>query len=219
MGLLLLPGSGRAEPASGLAMHGTPREAPDFTHFAYANPDAPKGGRATFAVQGTFDSLNPLIVKGVSAEGVREYLYESLMARAYDEPFTLYGLIAETVETPADRSFVEFTLNPKAKFSDGTPITVDDVIFSHAGLARSWPPEPSLLLQEGLQGREDRRAQSPLHLRGSGDREMPLIMGLMPVLPRHLLTPETFEKTTLEAPVGSGPYVIDKVDPRQERHL
>ena len=103
-----------------------------FTHLPYANPDAPKGGRVVFSVQGSFDSLNPLIVKGAAAEGVREYVYESLLARAYDEPFTLYGLIAESVETPADRSFVEFTLRPEAKFSDGMPITADDVIFSHA---------------------------------------------------------------------------------------
>src|SRR5262245_66248511 len=113
-------------------MHGEPREAVGFAHFPYANPEAPKGGRAVFAMQGSFDSLNPFIVKGESAEGIREYVYESLLARAYDEPFTLYGLIAEKVQTPDDRSFVEFTLNPDAKFSDGTPITVDDVIFSHA---------------------------------------------------------------------------------------
>ena len=86
-------------------MHGEPERQEGFTSFPYANPDAPKGGRATFAVQGSFDSLNPLIVKGEPADGVREYVYESLLARAYDEPFTLYGLIAEAVETPPDRSF------------------------------------------------------------------------------------------------------------------
>jgi len=130
--LVLLPGSGHCEPAPGIAMHGAPAEPPSFTHLPYANPDAPKGGRLTLAKRGSFDSLNPLIVKGVSAEGIREYVYESLLSRAYDEPFTLYGLIAEKVDTPDDRSFVEFTLNPHAKFSDGTPISVDDVIFSHA---------------------------------------------------------------------------------------
>ena len=113
-------------------MHGKPLEPAGFTHFPYANPDAPKGGRVTLAMQGSYDNLNPLIVKGAPADGVRDYVYESLLARANDEPFTLYGLIAESVETPPDRSWVEFTLNPNAKFSDGTPITVDDVIFSHA---------------------------------------------------------------------------------------
>ena len=213
LALSLHPGSARAEPAPGLAMHGEPAEASDFTHFSYANPDAPKGGTARFAKQGTFDSLNPFIVKGGVADGMREYVYESLMARAYDEPFTLYGLIAEAVETPPDRSWVEFTLNPKAKFSDGTPITVDDVIFSHAVLRdRGRPNHRSFYKKvETVEKTGDRKVRFTFD--GSGDREMPLIMGLMPVLPRHLLTPETFEKTTLEPPVGSGPYVVAQVDP------
>lgn len=213
VGLMLHPGSGQAEPASGLAMHGAPREAADFTHFPYVNPDAPKGGRATFAVRGSFDSLNPLIVKGVSAEGVREYLYESLLARAKNEPFTLYGLIAESVETPADRSFVEFTLNPNAKFSDGKPITVDDVIFSHAVLRDRGRPNHRSYYKKVAKVEKTGERKVRFTFDQSGDQEMPLIMGLMPVLPRHLLTPETFEKTTLEPPIGSGPYVIDKVDP------
>ena len=121
--VLLLSGGAAAEPQQGLAMHGTPAEPNGFTHFPYVNPDAPKGGRVIFGVQGSFDSLNPLIVKGNPAEGLRDYLYESLLARANDEAFTLYGLIAESVETPDDRSSVEFTLRPEAKFSDGTPIT------------------------------------------------------------------------------------------------
>ena len=91
-------------------MHGAPGEDADFSHFPYAEPNAPKGGKVRFAEQGTFDSLNPFIVKGGAAEGVRQYVYETLMARAYDEPFSLYGLIAETIDTPPDRSWVEFTL-------------------------------------------------------------------------------------------------------------
>ena len=126
LSLLLLAGPSGAEPlqsraVGGIAMHGAPLEPTDFTHLPYVNPEAPKGGRITFGVQGSFDSLNPLIVKGTSAEGVRDYVYESLLARAYDEPFSLYGLIAETVETPPDRNSVEFGLRDGAKFSDGTP--------------------------------------------------------------------------------------------------
>ena len=194
-------------------MHGEPAEVSDFTNFSYANPDAPKGGTARFAKQGTFDSLNPFIVKGGVADGMREYVYESLMARAYDEPFTLYGLIAEAVETPPDRTWVEFTLNPKARFSDGTPITVDDVIFSHAVLRdRGRPNHRSYYKKvKAVEKTGDHKVRFTFD--GSGDREMPLIMGLMPVLPRHLLTPETFEKTTLEPPVGSGPYIVAEVDP------
>jgi peptide/nickel transport system substrate-binding protein len=213
LGLVMLPGGGQAEPVSGLAMHGTPREEADFSHFRYANPDAPKGGRVAFAVRGSFDSLNPLIIKGVSAEGVREYLYESLMARAYDEPFSLYGLIAEAVETPPDRSWVEFTLNPAAKFSDGTPITVDDVIFSHQVLRDHGRPNHRSYYKKVTKVEKTGERKVRFTFDDTGDLEMPLIMGLMPVLPSHLFTPETFEKTTLEAPIGSGPYVIDKVDP------
>jgi peptide/nickel transport system substrate-binding protein len=194
-------------------MHGEPREGADFSHFSYVNPDAPKGGRATFAVQGTFDSLNPFIIKGVSADGLRDYVYESLLARAYDEPFTLYGLIAEAVETPPDRSWVEFTLNPKATFSDGTPITVDDVIFSHAVLRAHGRPNHRSYYKKVTKVEKTGERKVRFTFDGAGDREMPLIMGLMPVLPHHLYTPQTFDKTTLRAPIGSGPYVIDKVDP------
>lgn len=119
-----------AAPSHGIAMHGTPKYPAGFTHFDYVNPGAPKGGRAAFGVQGSFDSLNPFIVKGNAAPGMRDYVFESLLARANDEPFSLYGLLAETVETPEDRSWVAFTLRPEARFSDGKPVTADDVIFS-----------------------------------------------------------------------------------------
>ena len=211
--LVLLPGSLRCEPAPGIAMHGKPAEPAGFTHFPYANPDAPKGGRLTLAKRGSFDSLNPLIVKGESAEGIREYVYESLLARAYDEPFTLYGLIAEKVETPEDRSFVEFTLNPEAKFSDGTPITVDDVIFSHALLRDHGRPNHRSYYQKVTRVEKTGDRKVKFTFDGSGDREMPLIMGLMPVLPRHLIDPETFEKTSFVPPIGSGPYLVGEVKP------
>jgi len=200
-------------PAQGIAMHGEPAEPSGFAHFPYANPDAPKGGRLVLAKRGSFDSLNPLIVKGESAEGIRDYLYESLLARANDEPFTLYGLIAERVDTPEDRSSVEFTLNPAAKFSDGSPITVDDVIFSFELLRDHGRPNHRSYYQKvtHVERTGDRKVKFTFD--GSGDREMPLIMGLMPVLPRHLIDPETFEKTSLVPPVGSGPYLVNEVKP------
>ncbi|HBH42183.1 MAG TPA: ABC transporter substrate-binding protein, partial [Rhizobiales bacterium] len=194
-------------------MHGEPQEAKGFTHFPYANPDAPKGGRVTFSIQGSFDSLNPLIVKGAPADAIRDYVYESLLARANDEPFTLYGLIAESVETPADRSFVEFTLHPEAKFSDGTPITVEDVIFSHALLRDHGRPNHRSYYKKVTKVEQTGERKVRFTFDGSGDREMPLIMGLMPVLPRHLIDPDQFEKTSLVPPIGSGPYSIAKVDP------
>ncbi|MGH6748573.1 MAG: extracellular solute-binding protein [Methyloceanibacter sp.] len=211
--LLLPPCSGQAVAADGIAMHGSPRETAGFAHFPYVNPDAPKGGRVTFAMQGSYDSLNPLIVRGEPADGVRDYVYESLLARANDEPFTLYGLIAENVETPPDRSYVEFTLDPRAKFSDGVPITVDDVIFSHALLRDHGRPNHRSYYKKVIKVEQTGERKVRFTFDQSGDREMPLIMGLMPVLPKHLIDPDTFETTSLKPPIGSGPYAIDKVDP------
>jgi peptide/nickel transport system substrate-binding protein len=213
LSLVLMSGTAAGAPEAGLAMHGEPREAAGFAHFPYANPKAPKGGRAIFAVPGSFDSVNPLIVKGVAAEGVREYVYESLLARAYDEPFSLYGLIAESVETPDDRSFVEFTLRPEAKFSDGAPVTVADVIFSHAILRDHGRPNHRSYYKKVTKVEQTGPNKVKFTFDSSGNREMPLIIGLMPVLPRHLIDPKLFEKTTLATPVGSGPYKVAKIDP------
>ena len=116
--LLLFTSQASSEPAHGIAMHGSLKHASDFQYFSYVNPNAPRGGRLTLASVGSFDSLNPLIVKGVSAAGLRLYVYESLMARAFDEPFSLYGLLAESIETPEDRSWVAFTVREEAAFSD-----------------------------------------------------------------------------------------------------
>src|SRR5579859_7829743 len=136
LGLGLVPQIASAQPMHGIAMIGEPALPQGFDHLPYVNPDAPKGGRITYGVVGTFDSLNPFILKGgfTAARGLRDpffgnLVFESLLARSDDEPFTLYGFLAETVETPPDRGWVEFTLNPTARFSDGTPVTVDDVIF------------------------------------------------------------------------------------------
>ncbi|HZP09576.1 MAG TPA: extracellular solute-binding protein [Methyloceanibacter sp.] len=213
LALLFLPGSNQARAASGIAMHGAPREEAGFAHFAYVDPNAPKGGRVIFAKQGSYDSVNPLIVKGEPAEGVRDYVYESLLARANDEPFTLYGLIAESVATPPDRSYVEFTLNPKAMFSDGVPITVADVMFSYALLRDHGRPNHRSYYKKVTKAEQTGERTVRFTFDGSGDREMPLIMGLMPVLPKHLIDPDTFENTTLKPLIGSGPYVIDTVDP------
>jgi peptide/nickel transport system substrate-binding protein len=125
-----LAANGAGEPRHAIAMHGEPAYPAGFTHFRFANPDAPKGGRLTQGVLGTFDSLNPFIVRGSAFQQVRGYVTESLMARGYDEPFTLYGLIAESVETDAARSYVLFRLDPRARFSDGKPVTAEDVLFS-----------------------------------------------------------------------------------------
>jgi peptide/nickel transport system substrate-binding protein len=211
--LLLPSGGNQAMAADGIAMHGSPHETAGFTCFPYVNPDAPKRGRVTFAMQGSYDSLNPLIVRGEPADGVRDYVYESLLARANDEPFTLYGLIAESIDTPPDRSYVEFTLDPRAKFSDGVPITVYDVIFSLELLRDHGRPNHRSYYTKVTKVEKTGERKVRFTFDHSGDREMPLIIGLMPVLPRHLINPDAFETTTLTPLIGSGPYVIDKVDP------
>jgi peptide/nickel transport system substrate-binding protein len=210
---LLFPANAVCEPAPGIAMHSEPAEPASFTSFPYANPNAPKGGRLVLAKRGSFDSLNPLIVKGDSAEGIRDYVYESLLARANDEPFTLYGLVAESVNTPDDRSFAEFTLRPEAKFSDGTPITVDDVTFSYALLRDHGRPNHRSYYQKVTRVEQTGDRKVKFTFDGSGDREMPLIIGLMPVLPHHLINPDTFEKTSFVPPIGSGPYLVAGVKP------
>jgi peptide/nickel transport system substrate-binding protein len=203
-----------AELRHGLAMHGAPQLPALFAHFPYVNPDAPKGGRLRLGALGSFDSLNPFIVKGVTPPGLREYVFESLMARSQDEPFTLYGLVAESVELPDDRSSITFHLRPEARFSDGRPITAEDVLFSHALLRdKGWPYHRSYYSKvaraEAIGARSVR-----FSFQAGGDREIPLILGLMPVLPRHRFgSAEDFERTTLEPVVGSGPYMIDHLEP------
>src|SRR3954463_4680943 len=113
-----------------LAMHGEPALPPDFKHMPYANPDAPKGGRLVWGILGTFDSLNPLIVRGIAVQQIRGFVVESLMTRGNDEAFTLYGLLAKSVEADDARSYVTFHLDPKARFADGKPVTAEDVLFS-----------------------------------------------------------------------------------------
>jgi peptide/nickel transport system substrate-binding protein len=195
-----------------IAMHGDPKHPAGFANFPYTNPEAPKGGRLLLGTLGTFDSLNPFIVKGVTPPNLRDYVYESLMTRSGDEPFSLYGLIAESVEMPDDRSFITFHLRAQARFSDGVAITPEDVLFSYALLReKGWPYHRS---HYGKVASADKIGEHSVRFTfdAPGDREMPLILGLMPVLPRHKLDAETFERTTLEPPIGSGPYLVARVD-------
>jgi len=197
----------------GIAMHGLPRYPSGFAHFKYVNPNAPKGGKITFASIGSFDSLNPLIIKGVAAAGLRGYVYESLMARSFDEPFSLYGLIAQTIEVPKDRSWVAFKLHRDAKFSDGKPITVDDVVFSWKTLRDKGRPNHRTYYSKVAKIERPGPRTIKFIFDKGGDREIPLILGLMPIIPKHFFGTRDFEKTTLNKVIGSGPYVIDEVKP------
>jgi peptide/nickel transport system substrate-binding protein len=210
---LLLASPCAADPVDGLAMYGEPKHPPGFAHFPYVNPQAPKGGRLVLGELGTFDSLNPFIIRGVSAGNLRDYVYESLLARSGDEPFTLYGLIAEKVEVPADRSSITFHLRAQARFSDGAEITPEDVLFSFEVLRdKGWPYHRAHYSKVVKAEKVDAHSVR-FTFASAGDREMPLILGLMPILPRHRLDADRFDRTTLEPPIGSGPYVVSHVDP------
>ncbi|MBT3556636.1 MAG: ABC transporter substrate-binding protein [Rhodospirillales bacterium] len=195
----------------GIAMHGDLKYSVDFTNFDYVNPDAPKGGLVRFGAQGSYDSLNPFIVNGTSASGAG-FIYDSLTTPAADEPFSQYGLLAESITTPADRSWVEFTLRPEARWHDGVSVSVEDVIWTFNTLREQGRPfyrfyYGSVEKVEKTGERSVRFSFSP-----GENRELPLILGQLSILPKHYWEGRDFDKTTLEAPLGSGPYRISEVD-------
>jgi peptide/nickel transport system substrate-binding protein len=202
-----------AGPRHALAMHGEPAYGPDFPHFRYANPDAPKGGRLTQGVAGTFDSINPFALRGKPFTEIRGYVFESLMVRSQDEPFTLYGLLANSIETDDTRSFVAFTIDPRARFSDGRPVTADDVLFSWKLLREKGRPNHRLFYGKVVKAEKIASDKVRFDFGTTGDRELPLILGLMPVLPRHATDVERFDEPSLTAPTGSGPYLVSEVRP------
>ena len=205
---------GEVSPA--IAMHGDPALPPGFAHFPYVNPDAPKGGRLNLAFFGAFDSLNPYNVKALStAQGLVGNVYQSLMIRSDDEPFTLYGLIAKTIETDPARDFVVFRLDPAARFSDSSPITSADVLFTFNLLKAKGRPQQraAFSLVKGAEAPDPYTVR--FDLTGAGDRELPLTLAIMPVLSAAHTDAAHFEDQTLQIPVDSGPYRIAEVTPGQ----
>lgn len=194
----------------GLAMVGQPKMPPDFKHFDYANPEAPKGGTFRQATLGSFDTLNPFSLKGKSAAGLNLY-YDRLMTQSWDEPFTLYPLIAQQVEIPDDRSAITFKLNPKAQFHDGSVITPEDVIFSFNTLKEKGRANMRNVykLVKSVTILPDQRIQ---FLLGEGyNRETVMILAKMPVLSQKWWQGKDFDQTVLTPPLGSGPYRIKEV--------
>ena len=200
------------EPRHGIAMYGDPALPPDFVSLPYTNPEAPTGGRIVFGNTGGFDSLNPFVQKGTPPWQWRFWGYESLMGRSWDEPFTLYGLLAESVEVAPDRSWVEFSLRENARFSDGSPVTVEDVIWSYETLGTEghlryhgfWTQVASIT------------ATGPRTVRiefSNDDRELALIAGLRPILKKSQWEDRDFASSALsDIPIGSGPYVVAAYD-------
>ena len=207
------PAAAQAAPAHAIAMHGEPDLPPGFSAFPYVVPDAPKGGRITLGSSGSFDNLNPMIIRGETVQGIREFVIEPLMARSLDEPFTLYGLIAREITVPENRSEVTFHLDERAKFSDGTPITAKDVLFSHQILRDKGRPNFRTYYRKVAKAEALDDHTVRFVFADAEDRELPLILGLMPILPSHLIDPDRFEETTLSPVIGSGPYRIANVSP------
>ncbi len=209
--LAVAPGLAVAQ-SHGIAMYGEPALPPDFVSLPYANPDAPKGGRIVFGESGGFDSLNPFIVNGIAPAGLTAHTVETLLGRSFDEPFTLYGLLAESVNTDEARTYVEFTLREGARFSDGSPVTVEDVIWSFETLGTKGQPRYAAAWKK-IGTVEQTGERSVKFTFNTEDRELPLILGLRPILKKAQWEGKDFTLSTLEAPIGSGPYVVAEFEP------
>jgi microcin C transport system substrate-binding protein len=214
---LIAPSGSQAQeaaPAHGLAMYDDLKYGPEFEHFDYVNPDAPVGGTAIFSAIGSFDTLNPFIIKGTPAAGVG-LLFETLTVSSLDEPFSKYGLLAESIRMPEDRSWVAFTLRPEARFHDGMPVTVEDVIWSFNTLKEEGAPLYRYYYANVVSAEKTGEREVTFRFEGGTNRELPLIISELPVLPKHYYEKVEFDQTTLTPPVGSGPYRIARVDPGQ----
>ena len=195
-----------------IAMYGEPKYGRDFKHFDYVKPNARKGGQVVLGAEGSFDSLNAFIPKGQSVAGI-QLLFESLTVASADEDNTQYGLLAETIEWPDDLSWVVFTLRPEARWHDGRRVTVRDVIWSLKTLKREGHPALRAYYADLDKAEEAGKRKVKFIFRGSGNRELPLIAGQLPVLPEHYWGRRDFAAATLEPPIGSGPYRIQRIDP------
>lgn len=195
-----------------LSLFGDVRYGPQFQHFDYVNPDAPKGGSVKFWAMGTFDTVNLFQLKGTKAAGLGD-LFDTLMVQSMDEPASEYGLIAESVEIPADHTWVRYNLRKEARFNDGSPVTPDDVVWTFDTLKAKGAPIYRLYYADVLKAETVGERGVKFTFRSGDNRELPSIVGELPVLPKAYWQTRDFEKTTLEAPLGSGPYKIDSVDP------
>ncbi len=201
--------SANAEPQYAIAMAGAPALPPDFVSLPHVNPDAPKGGRIVFAQPGGFDSLNPHILKGRAPWGVRAHVFESLMGRSYDEPFTLYGLLAESIDTGPNREWAEFKLRSEARFSDGSPVTIEDVMWSFETLGNQGHPRYRNAWSQ-VEKMEQTGPRSVRFSFNTDNRELALLMGLRPILKKSQWEGRDFGESGFDiVPIGSSPYFVD----------
>lgn len=207
------PAASNPAPVHGIAMHGELKYPEGFSHFDYVNPDAPKGGTLRMSVVANgFDSFNPFVIRGVAAAGVSTYVYDTLLESSADEPFSEYGLIAGSVEVPEDRSYVIFNLREQARFQDGEPITAEDVEFSYRILTTEGHPFYRNYYADVSKVTVENSHRIRFDFGATENRELPLILGQMPVMPAHYWADRKFEGNGLDVPVGSGPYRIDSYE-------
>jgi microcin C transport system substrate-binding protein len=218
---VLLPSGAQAEPAAksddietgiGIALHGETKYHAGFKHFDYVNPDAPKGGSLWLGADGTYDNFNPFIIRGNPAPGSDSLLQATLMVSSLDEPFSMYAYVADRYSMPKDRSWIEFHIDPRARFSDGSPITADDVIFSFKTLIKHGRPIYRYYYHDVLRVERTGRLSVRFHLRKAQNRELPLIIAQLNVLSKKFWEKRNFERPLRVPPVSSGPYTVHRFD-------
>jgi len=207
------------KPQAAIAMHGDVKYKPGYTHFDYTNPDAPKGGTLKLSDIGTYDSLNPFIVKGSPASGLaylgQSYIYDSLMEQSNDEPFSMYGLLAESIERSKDNSWVAFNLRKEAKWADGVPVTADDVVWTFNAMMEKGAPFYKAYYGDVKKVEATSKTRVKFTFGHGDNAELPLILSQLTILPKHYWTTEGRDigNTTLTPPLGDGPYKIGTVTP------
>jgi microcin C transport system substrate-binding protein len=206
---------GKIVVSHGIAIHGEPGYPADARQLAYVDPAAPAGGHMRLGVQGTFDSLNPYILKGNKAAGIGQ-VFEALTMSTADEASSEYGVLAESIEYPEDRSAVAFTLRPQARWHDGRPVTAEDVLFTFEVLKEKGLPFFAFYYHDVVKLDVQGERKVKFTFRSANNRELPVIVGQMPVLPKHWWASREFDKTTLEPPLGSGPYRVESFEPGRQ---
>src|SRR6266478_4153310 len=209
---LLVATAAQAAATHGMSLYGDLKYGPDFKNFDYVNPSAPSGGTKRYAAIGTFDTLNPFVIKGIPAAGIGG-TFDTLTARSEDEPSSEYGLVAEKIELAPDKLSVLYTLRKEARFHDGTPMTPEDVIWTFETLRTKGAPSYRSYYGDVTKVEKDGERGVRFLFKSAENRELPQILGQMPVLSKAYWSGRDFEKTTLDPPLGSGPYKIESVDP------